>query len=159
MAWRPTQTTHSPDEKTYSSSTFRGSFPSSTAYTGDVRRHKFDCELGAAAAAYNTGPSYSDTTLSSIRSVLSSPDNCHYYGSKTANTTDRYAATAVLQSKFTGTAVYLPAHEASHVREGAAFLKAHKEDLPHGFYKSAIGLYDNVYDSWGHKVVDKRSFR
>ena len=129
---------------------------------GDVRRHKFDCELAAAAAAYSKGPRYGGDTMSSVRGVLRSSDNCYYYGGKAkggANDRDLVAATKVLKSAYTGSRTVLTPHEAAHVREGAAWLARHKSDLPPGFVKAASGLYAHVYDGSGRKVVDRRSLR
>ncbi|CAF3142117.1 unnamed protein product [Rotaria sp. Silwood2] len=159
MTWRPSYSNNS-NEKTYYASDFRASLPSSTAYSGDVRRHKFDCELGAAAAAYSRGPTYSDSTINQYARNIASSDNVHYYGSATSNYGhDRSSVNQVLRSAYTNERVALNPHEASHIREGAAWLADHKHDFSQGFVNSAASLFKNVYDQDGHKVVDRRTLR
>jgi len=160
MSWYSTSATYSPSEKTYSAREFRGRFPADTAHSGDVKRHRFDCQLAATAAAYARGPSYSSDTVAAIRSAVSSRDNVHYYGSSSANLgADSSAARKVCQSAFSGERVVLSPHEAAHIRSGAEWLAAHKHELPPGFVRSASAMYANVYDQDGHKVVDRRTLR
>ncbi|CAF3084243.1 unnamed protein product [Rotaria sp. Silwood2] len=159
MAWRPSFS-DDPYGKTYFASDFRSYIPSSVAFTGEVRRHKFDCELAAAAAAYSRGPTYSGSTVDQYARNLSSRDNFHYYGSAASNIGhDRSSVNQVLQSRYYDKPVVLNSHEASHIRAGADWLAAHKDEFSNGFIKSASSLYENVYDQDGHKVVDRRAFR
>eukprot|EP00727_Mastigamoeba_balamuthi_P001384 m51a1_g11242 hypothetical protein (158) ;mRNA; f:14575-15048 len=154
MAWYPSRG----DGKTYSAEQFRGD-PGYIAYVGDVRHHEFDCALAAAAAAYNRGPAYSERQMAQIRAVLTQPDNFAYYGTDSANSRDQRATNAVLQSAYDGGRVVLSAHEAAHIHSGAEFVARHKDELPAGFVHSVAGLYANVYDAHGHKVVDARTLR
>ena len=146
-------------EKNYRSSDFRGSFSSGVAYQGDVRRHKYDCELAKAAAEYSRGPSYSDSTVASYRSAISAGDNVHYYGSSNANDRDRVAVGKLLQANHYGGRAHLTAHEAAHIREGAEWLAAHKHEFSRGFIESNKAIYSNAYGPDGKKVVDLRAFR
>lgn len=146
-------------EKKYSTKEFRRAFPASTAVSGDVMRHKFDLELAAAGAAYMSGPKYGADAMRHMSAAMRESDNVHYYGSKAANTRDHAAATKVLRSAYTGEKVILGAHEAAHIREGAAWLAAHKKDFTPAYVKSVSSLYQNVVDKDGHKVVDRRTLR
>lgn len=151
---------HVEGEKNYKSGEFRGQFPDSTAYSGDVRRHKYDCEMAKAAAEYMPGPRYGAATIRDIRSVLSQPDNVHYYGAKTANGKDQVAVGKVIEGYHTGERrVVLSPHEVAHIREGARHLAAHKGELPRSFIEANKNLYANVYDVHGNKVVDNRWFK
>ncbi|CAF0982590.1 unnamed protein product [Didymodactylos carnosus] len=144
----------------YSASDFRRNMPNSTVHSGDVCRHKYDCELAAAAATYSRGPTYSDSTMSQYARNISSKDNIHYYGSTASNYGhDRSSVNKVLQSAHTGDRVVLRPHEASHIREGAIWLADHKHEFSQGFVNSAASLYANAYDQNGHKVVDRRTLR
>ncbi|CAF3365942.1 unnamed protein product [Rotaria socialis] len=146
--------------KKYPASEFRRFLEKSIAYIGEVRRHKFDCQLAAAAAAYSPGPRYSDDTIKQYAKILASPDNIYYYGSAAANNGhDRTSVNKVLQSVRTGERVVLSSHEASHIREGAAWLVSHKHEFSEGFINSVASLYENVYDEEGHKVVDRRTLK
>ncbi|CAF0960971.1 unnamed protein product [Rotaria sordida] len=159
MAWRPSFSDN-PFEKTYSAADFRASFTSGVSFMGDVRRHKFDCELAAAAAAYSPGPYYSEATIKQYARTIASPNNVHYYGSSLANYGhDRSSVNKVLQSVHTGDRRVLSAHEASHIREGAAWLADHKHEFSKGFINAASSLYENVYDQNGLKVVDRRTLK
>lgn len=155
---KPWVPTYSDAEKTYVRRDFANAFKGDVSYCGEVRRHKYDMELACAAAAYTKGPRYSDATSARIADVLRSRDNVHYHGSKVANTRDRYAADAVLRSRFTGDTVAVGAHHASHIRKGAEFIASRKDDLPDGFVKSVARMYVGVVDGDGHKVVDGRMF-
>jgi hypothetical protein len=107
--------------KHYYANEFRGSVPSSLSFTGDVARHKFDCQLAAAAASYSPGPRYSDTTINQYARNLSSNDNFYYYGSASSNYGhDRSSVQKVLASVQTSERVVLSSYESSHVRAGAA---------------------------------------
>ena len=146
--------------KSYSASDFRRNAPNSLSYNGDVARHKFDCQLAAAASSYSRGPTYSDSTINQYARNLSSHDNFHYYGSASSNYGhDRSSVNKVLASAHTGERVVLSPHEASHIREGAAWLADHKHDFRQGFVQSAASLYEYVYDQNGHKVVDRRTLK
>lgn len=158
MSHKPWKPTSSPKEKTYTSPELRRPFHSDVSYTGDTRRHIFDIELASAAAGYTTGPRYSQASLDRIGDVLRSKDNVHYYGTKSANVKDRYAADAVLRSAFTGERVTVGSHHASHIRGGAEFIAAHKADLPPGFVDSVARMYVGVVGADGKKVVDGRMF-
>ena len=151
--WQPSQG----GGKAYKAKEFRSYCPN-VAYQGEVRRHVFDCELAAAAASNTTGPRYSPETMAQIRSVLAQADNFEYYGAASANNRDRVAANAVLRSAYYGEPVTLTSHQAAHIRNGAEFIAAHKDELPPGFVHSVSRLYANVYDECGHKVVDGRMF-
>ena len=159
MAFRPSYSDYS-SEKTYDASEFRSYVTSSLTYSDDVRRHKFDCELAAAAAAYSRGPYYSNSTNNQYARSLSFADNFHYYGSAQSNYGhDRSSVNQVLRSAYHGERVVLNPHEASHIRQGAQWLADHKHDFNEGFIKSAAGLYANVYDRNVHKVVHRRTLR
>ncbi|CAF1614870.1 unnamed protein product [Rotaria magnacalcarata] len=146
--------------KKYSASEFRASFSSSASYSGEVRRHKFDCELAAAAATRSPGPRYSDKTIKNYAKIIASSDNIYDYGSAAANYGhDRSSVKKVLESVHTGKRVVLSSHEASHIREGAAWLASHKNEFSEGFINSAASLYENVYDQDEHKVVDRRTLK
>jgi hypothetical protein len=155
--WHPAVSTQD-GEKTYSSDEFRGCWSSNMPHD-QPRRHIFDCELAAAAAAYTRGPRMSDETVGEIRSLMATGNNCHYYGTDTANGSDRVAANSVLQSAYSGERAVLPPHQAAHIRAGAEWLRANRDELPDGFVRSAARLYENVYDESGRKVVDGRWFR
>jgi hypothetical protein len=47
--WHPTKHTSKESEKTYSSGDVRKAFKKTVAYSGDVKRHKFDCELAGSS--------------------------------------------------------------------------------------------------------------
>lgn len=155
--WRPSFQV--PGEKVYTSGQFRV-MPPGLSCTGGVRRHRLDCELMAVGAAYSRGPRYSDSTLHSIAATLGRRDNFYSYGTSTANTADRRATNRVLQAAYTGERVVLSAREAAHIRAGGRVLAAHKDELPAGYVHSmSEKVYRNVYDTKGHKVVDRRSLR
>ena len=156
MSWHPSRG----DGKQYSSDMFRGTWDVNTRRdVAGPRRHIFDCELAAAAAAYSRGPGMNDSTVSGIASLMATRNNCNSYSSASSNRRDLSAANLVLQSAHTGQRVELSAHQAAHIRDGASWLHANRDSLPRGFVRSSLSLYDNVYDQSGHKVVDKRSFR
>lgn len=144
--------------KTYTAQQFRGSWSANMPHD-EPRRHIFDCELAAAAAAYTRGPRMNDDTVSGIRSLMATGNNCHYYGTDSANARDRTAANLVLQSAYNREDVTLSASQAAHIREGARWVSANRDALPPGFVRSCANLYTNVYDENGHKVVDGRMFR
>jgi hypothetical protein len=155
MAWHPSNG----NGKVYSSSDFRGSWCSDARDHGGPRRHMFDCELGAAAAAYSRGPRMDHDTYRGYASTMATYNNMHRYSSSTANDRDKIAANKVLQSAYSGDRVTLSSHEAAHIRAGAEWLNANRDSFSPGFVRSAANLYNNVYDSNGHKVVDGRMFR
>ena len=118
-----------------------------------------DLEIVTAAAAYNTGPRYSEETIDSMANVLRSTDNMYYYNTQTANDTDGEAARLVQQSAFTGQKVVLTSQQAAHIRKGAEFAASRKDELPSGFVNSLSDMYANIYDEDGRKVVDRRKFK
>jgi hypothetical protein len=97
-----------------------------------------------------------DDTVRGIASLMSTRNK---YNTSTSNSRDSTAANLVLQSAYSGDRVTLSAQQAAHIRDGAAWLHANRDSLPRGFVGSASRMYDNVYDSNGHKVVDGRMFR
>ena len=147
------------DGKIYYSKEFRGSWCTDAKDLAGPRRHIFDCELAAAAAAYTRGPRMNDGTIRDIASLMATRNNAHSYNSSASNSRDHSAAMLVLQSAHNGERVQLSAHQAAHIREGAAWVYANRDSLPKGFVGSVSRLYDNVYDSNNHKVVDGRMFR
>lgn len=153
--WRPS----TGEGKTYRSSEFRGTWCSDALRQVDgPRRHMFDCNMAAAAAAYAPGPRMSGSTTQEIASLMATRNNCHSYSGVRANGTDSRAMNAVLQSRYTGERAVLSSHEAAHIREGAHWLAANRHDLPPGFVRGAMSLYENVYDTSGRRVVDRRMF-
>lgn len=119
----------------------------------------FDCELAAAAAAYSRGPRMSDSTVGDIRSLMATANNCHSYSSSSTNARDSRAANLVLQSAYSGERVQLSAHQAAHIRAGAEWVSANRDQFSDGYLRSVANLYGNVYGPDGRKVVDGRMFR
>jgi len=147
--------------KNYASDEFRGAFPKDVSFVGSVRRHKYDCELAKAAAEYMPGPRMCEDTLSGYRSTISSGDNVHYFGTKSANDRDKAAVVKVLQAAHNGYDAdkhQLTALEASHIRAGALWLAEHKDEFSDGFIASNLKIYENAVGPGGFSVVDRTWF-
>jgi hypothetical protein len=147
--------------KNYASDEFRGAFPKDVSFVGSVRRHKYDCELAKAAAEYMPGPRMGEDTISGYRSTISSGDNVHYFGTKSANDRDKAAVVKVLQAAHNGYDAdkhQLTALEASHIRAGALWLAEHKDEFSAGFIASNLKIYENAVGPEGVPVVDPTWF-
>ncbi len=150
--------TSSASEKTYKSDEFRGTWASDCPNVSP-KRHKFDCELAAAIAAYTPGPRMSADTIKEIRNLMSHGDNVHLHPSKDSNDgNDKNAAKAILEAYLNSEKVRLPPHQAAHIRAGGEWLASHKHELPSGFISTAKKIYQNALDTEGHQVVDGRMF-
>jgi len=120
----------------------------------------FDLELFTLASAYKTGPRHSSQEEKRYKEALNSK-NVHYYGSKSANDSDRKAAEAVARGYWDGNKVLLKPHQASHIRNGAEWWRnemhrtgeAHEADT-----KQPKKIWSDVYHPDGSKVVDLRMF-
>ena len=146
--------------KGYTAGEFRGAFRGDHAIHGEVKRHRADCELLAYAASHTRGPRYSDETLGTIRHALHGGDGHYYYGTTSANASDRSAVSALLRAHEGGASrVVLTPHQAVHIREGASHIAAHRHELPPGLVRSYADIMSLAVDSDGHKVVDGRSLR
>ncbi len=157
-SWQGSVSTSGETEKTYKSSEFRSNW---AADCPDVnpKRHKFDCELAAAIAAYTPGPRMSADTIKGIAKLMSHGDNVHLYPSKDSNDgNDKDAAKALMKAYLHQTVVSLPPHQAAHIRAGGEWLASHKHELPPGFINTAKKMYHYVQDTEGHQVVDGRMF-
>ena len=126
---------------------------------GGGQRHRLDLQLVAHAANSRRGTGYSGATMNNIRSVMAQRPNFHNYNSHRQNHWERSVVNDLISAHRQGHTVQVTSREATHLREGATFLRQQRNNLPRGMVNQLRQVYGHAVDHRGRRVLDGRQWR
>ena len=97
--------------------------------------------------------------MSSIRNVMANRSNFHDYNSHRQNHWERTVVNDLISAHRNGHTVHVTSREASHLRQGATFLRQQRNNLPSGLVNNLVSVYGHARDHRGRRILDRRQWR